>query len=120
MKTLTLGTLMLVLASCERPPPPPPVDDGLVPVTASEVCMVNDRHMGSPQMPIAAAGKTYYGCCAGCVKRLTEDPSARTGVDPQTQRPVDKASAFIVKQPTGAVLYFETSNTFAAYRRRER
>jgi hypothetical protein len=116
MKTFALAALTLLAAACDRPPLP---DDGLVPVTANEVCMVNDRHMASPQLPIVVAGRTYFGCCAGCVKRLTDDPGARTGWDPHTRRPVDKASAFVVKQPTGAVLYFETASTFAAYRSRE-
>lgn len=82
--------------------------------------MVNDRHMGAPQMPIGVAGRTYYGCCAGCVKRLTEDTSARTAIDPQSKRQVDKASAFIAKRPTGEVLYFETADSFAAYRHHRR
>jgi len=39
-------------------------------VKASEVCMVNDRVMGKPQIPVEVEGKTYYGCCEGCKSRL--------------------------------------------------
>lgn len=82
----------------------------------SQVCMVNNQYMGRPQIPVTVNGRTYYGCCAMCKGRLEKDPSARTGTDPVTQRPIDKALAVIGKTTKGDVLYFESRDTFAAYR----
>jgi YHS domain-containing protein len=81
----------------------------------SLVCMINDRFMGSPQIPVPVAGKTYYGCCAGCKAKLESDLSARTAVDPVTQKAVDKAQAVLGQTNTGVVLYFESEQTFASY-----
>jgi hypothetical protein len=117
---ITRVTAVVLLAGCERVAPAAPIDDGLVAVSAREVCMVNDRHIGAPQIPIQVGEKTYFGCCAGCVKRLIEDESARTAQDRYTLRAVDKASALIMRQPTGEVLYFESAETLSAYRNRER
>lgn len=83
----------------------------------STVCMVNDRDMGQPQLPVTAEGRTYYGCCAGCVTRLKSDPTVRTGSDPVTGRAVDKASAMVGRLPDGRVLYFESVSSLVRYRR---
>lgn len=85
-------------------------------VEASQVCMVNDSVMGKPQIPVAFEGKTYYGCCDGCVERLKTDRSARYSRDPVTGREVDKATAFIVEGPRGEALYFESAESAAAHR----
>jgi YHS domain-containing protein len=90
---------------------------GLTRVTdASLVCMMNDQFMGTPQIPTEVAGKTYYGCCAMCKERLTNNATARTGTDPVTKKSVDKASAVLAKQDSGKMLYFESEETLAAYR----
>ncbi|HKO48890.1 MAG TPA: hypothetical protein VJV79_14255 [Polyangiaceae bacterium] len=81
----------------------------------SLVCNINNRFMGSPQIPVPVAGKTYYGCCAGCKAKLESDPGARTAVDPVTQKAVDKAQAVLGQTNTGVVLYFESEQTFASY-----
>lgn len=84
----------------------------------SLVCMINNRFMGSPQIPVPVAGKTYYGCCAGCKAKLENDPTARTAVDPVTQATVDKAQAVLAQTNTGVVLYFENEQTFTTYAKR--
>lgn len=81
----------------------------------SEVCMVNNRFMASPQIPVPVDGKTYYGCCAGCKAKLEGDPSARLAVDPVTKRPVDKALAVLGKTNAGEVFYFESEETFNSF-----
>ncbi len=81
----------------------------------SFVCMVNDRFMGSEQIPVAVDGKTYYGCCASCKDKLQNNVEARTAVDPVTQQPVDKATAVIGKTAKGAVMYFENEASFNRY-----
>lgn len=63
----------------------------------NEVCMVNDKVSGKPQIPVEFEGKTYYGCCQGCVKRINEDRTVRYSTEPLTGREVDKATAFIVE-----------------------
>ncbi|CAG0963388.1 hypothetical protein ANRL2_01062 [Anaerolineae bacterium] len=80
-------------------------------VETSQVCMVNDTFMNKPQIPVSVEGKTYYGCCEGCVGRLKGDRSVRYSKDPVTGREVDKAAAYITTQPDGTVLYFESMET---------
>jgi YHS domain-containing protein len=101
------------------PPPAPaaaqPARGALTVVDPSQVCMVNNQFMGSPQIPVTVEGKTYYGCCEMCKGRLANDPSSRTAVDPVSQRTVDKAAAVIGKTETGAALYFENERNLLAY-----
>ena len=75
------------------------------------VCMVNDRVMGKPQIPVVVEGKTYYGCCQNCVGKLKGDASIRYAKDPVTGAMVDKSKAFILESPTGDALYFESAVT---------
>lgn len=85
----------------------------------SQVCFINNRYMGVPQLAVEVDGKTYYGCCPGCVTALRGDASTRVAKDPYTAHVVDKATAFIVRDPGSpdAVLYFESAGTFAEYSR---
>jgi len=85
---------------------------------SSYVCYVNDRYMGSEQIPVAVNGKTYYGCCGGCVEKLKKNlGNVRFAKDPLTGAKVDKATAFIVMKPhaNGAVLYFESEDNYNKY-----
>ena len=82
----------------------------------SQVCMVNNQFMGKPQIPIAVEGRTYYGCCAMCKDRLGNDPAARTAQDPVTGEKVDKATAVIIKDSSGNVMYFASEDTLRRYR----
>ena len=84
-------------------------------VKTDQVCMVNDTVMGKPQIPVAVEGKTYYGCCEGCVERLKKDRSIRFSRDPVTGKEVDKATAFITSEPDGRALYFESMETAGSY-----
>ena len=88
-------------------------------IDPSQVCFINNKYMGKPQIPVTVDGKTYYGCCAGCATALRSDPSTRVATDPYSGARVDKANAFIARNPTGpdTVLYFESAATFAAYSR---
>ena len=84
----------------------------------STVCMVNDQHMGVPQIPVHVAGKTYYGCCEMCEAKLKGNEQARLGTDPVSQKVVDKASAVLARDPEGKVLYFESEATMRTYAQR--
>lgn len=112
------GTLMLTLGADASAPPSRPATAAAVQVVtdSSRVCMMNDRVMGQPQIPVVVEGKTYYGCCAMCKERLTNDAAARKASDPVTGRSVDKAEAIIAKRPDGSVLYFENKETLRRYR----
>ena len=143
MNLVTLvTTLALIAAACTRAeqaepgpatraqpehttPPAPSAPAPMVSTTVasltevtdpSQVCMVNNQYMGRPQIPTTVEGKTYYGCCPMCKGRLEKEASARTAKDPVSGRDVDKAVAVIGKQANGDVLYFESRQTFAAYR----
>jgi YHS domain-containing protein len=80
----------------------------------STVCMVNDRYMGSAQIPVVVEGKTYYGCCKMCEKRLNEEASIRKASDPISHQEVDKALAVLAKDNTGAVFYFVDEASLAS------
>lgn len=84
-------------------------------VEAVEVCMVNDKVFGEPQIPVEFEGKTYYGCCQGCVSRIKNDRAVRYSIDPLTGGEVDKATAFIVEGQGGKALYFESAQTAKQY-----
>jgi len=84
-------------------------------VKPSEVCMVNDTVMDKPQLPVPFEGKTYYGCCEGCVGRLQNERAMRFSRDPLTGREVDKAEAFIIPGSKGEALYFESAKTAGKY-----
>lgn len=81
----------------------------------SEVCMVTDRVFGKPQIPVEFGGKTYYGCCAGCVNRIKNDRSVRYSTDPVSGVEVDKAEAVIIRSHLGEALYFESVDTAGKY-----
>ena len=92
-----------------------PTSAALTRVEPSKVCMVNNAYMGKEQIPVQVQGKTYFGCCPMCEARLAKDPSSRTATDPVSGKPVDKASAVIGKDESGAVVYFESEKNFLAY-----
>ena len=79
----------------------------------STVCMVTDRYMGAAQIPVVVEGKTYYGCCKMCEKRLNEEPSVRRALDPISKQEVDKALAVLAKDGSGAVFYFADEASLA-------
>ena len=108
---LLLFIAALFFAACSPTEPEPP----LIGVEPSEVCMVNDTVMAKPQIPVPFEGKTYYGCCEGCVGRLQNERAMRFSKDPLTGREVDKATAFIIPGAKGVALYFESSKTAGKY-----
>lgn len=126
--TKLLFVLSLGAAACSQQSPAPQVQDQAQPAVAalpagmtrvadpSQVCMVNDQFMGKPQIPVEVGGRTYYGCCAMCKAKLNEQPAARTAQDPVTGESVDKASAVIVQDATGKVLYFASEDTLRRFR----
>jgi len=75
------------------------------------VCMVTDKVMGKPQIPVKVEGKTYYGCCKNCVGKLNGNPAVRTAKDPVSGNNVDKSTAFIIEGPEGEAIYFESALT---------
>ena len=114
------GTLVSALGVYASAPSSRPAAAAAVRVVSdpSTVCMMNDRVMGVPQIPVVVEGKTYYGCCAMCKDRLANDAATRTASDPVTGRSVDKAKAVIARRADGSVLYFESTQTLRRYRAR--
>ena len=98
----------------EAPALPTPGELTLIP-DADQVCMVNDQFMGRDQIPVEFDGRTYYGCCAGCVTRIQTDRSVRVALDPVTGQEVDKASAVMAQNSEGNVQYFESEASFARF-----
>lgn len=79
--------------------------------------MVNDKFMNKDQTPVPGSGKTYYGCCQGCVSTLKNDTASRFASDPTTGESVDKAEAFIIIKPGSKdeVLYFKSETNAKKY-----
>jgi len=85
-------------------------------VEAKYVCMANNKMFSVVQIPVEVEGKTYYGCCSMCEARLKKDPALRKATDPVSGAEVDKADAIIGAKRDGSVYYFETEETYAAFR----
>ena len=82
-------------------------------VPTETVCMVNNAYMGKKQIEVPYNGKTYYGCCEMCVKRIPSDKSVREAIDPYSGKTVDKAEAYIVMiSNEGEVAYFENEESY--------
>ena len=86
-------------------------------IKSNLVCMVNDKFMGRQQIPVEVGGKTYYGCCQGCVKTLQYERGARIAIDPLSGKEVDKTEAFIALKPdrSGKVNYFESEDNYQKF-----
>lgn len=86
-------------------------------VEAKYVCMgmEESRLFDREMIPAVVDGKTYYGCCQGCKKKLLSDPKSREAVDPYSGKTVDKASAVIAAFPDGTVFYFENEKNMRKY-----
>ena len=80
--------------------------------------MMNNKYMGTEQIPVEVDGKVYYGCCEGCKTTLKINPQARMSLDPLSGKEVDKATAFIapVSRNNPNVLYFESKENYEKYR----
>ena len=124
MKTLFTTLFVLLVAACSSAPAPVPPQDPPVVAAASAkvtrvepslVCMVNNQYMGKPQIPVLVDGKTYFGCCEMCESRLATDPMSRTATDPVSGASVDKATAVIGRDASGAALYFENAKNLEVY-----
>ena len=81
------------------------------------VCMgmEESRLFDREMIPAVVDGKTYYGCCQGCKKKLLGDSKSREAVDPFSGKTVDKASAVIAAFPDGTVFYFESEENMRKY-----
>jgi YHS domain-containing protein len=120
MKSLLLTLLLLFIAfPAFAADEVTPDDHWLRPVENGYVCMVNDTHFESYQIPVAVEDKTYYGCCAGCVSTLQNNPDVRYAVDPVSGVKVDKATAIVGGASDKKVYYFESLENLNAYQKPE-
>ncbi|HEY5948576.1 MAG TPA: hypothetical protein VIV40_23955 [Kofleriaceae bacterium] len=126
-KLILIG--VLVLSACSRDQAPPSSSESPAPTATvalpagmsrvadpSQVCMVNDMFMGRSQIPVQVEGRTYFGCCPDCKKKLENQPATRTAQDPVTGEAVDKARAVIVQDSSGKVYYFASEDTLRRFR----
>ena len=124
MKLVVLLTFAVAATACDRASSEPaPTARAVASLPAgihrvadrSLVCMVNDQLMGKAQIPVEVQGRTYYGCCAMCKERLANQAAIRTARDPVSGEAVDKATAIIVHDDSGAVYYFASEDTLRRY-----
>ncbi len=85
-------------------------------IPANLVCMVNNKYMGEPQIPVKINYIVYYGCCNMCEEQLKNNPETRFAIDPYSQTKVNKAHAYIAISDNDEVLYFENQNHFKKYK----
>ncbi len=95
---------------------------GVKQVSNSQVCMVNNKYMDKDQIPVPINGKTYYGCCPGCVANLKSDTTYRFATDPETGERVDKSEAVIIIKPDtkDEALYFRSEANAKNYIEKQR
>ncbi len=142
--TLPLGIIVIFLASCQEDKiesksqtntPTPIVAEKIKPSNSQEqpnhsqtqalltqvetkyVCMVNNELFKKVQIPVEFEGRTYYGCCQGCVGTPKTKIEARTAKDPLTHEVVDKSKAVIGALPDGKVLYFANAKNFEEFQK---
>ncbi len=116
---LVTATALVYWINYQKPKPSISLssDEIQQPIDPSLVCMVNDAYMEVTQIPVPVNGKTYYGCCQGCVDKLNNMESARRAIDPYSGNTVDKSEAYIVlTNPQGAVAYFESESNYNAFK----
>lgn len=80
------------------------------------VCMITDRLFAEEQIEVGVEGKTYYGCCQMCVKKLNNNPNSRTATDPVSGAEVNKAEAVIAADDENKIYYFESVETMKAFK----
>jgi YHS domain-containing protein len=90
----------------------------LTKVEPKKVCMINEQFMNRDQIPVEVDGKTYFGCCEMCKKRLADDASKRVAIDPVSGKQVDKANAVIGAGTDGTVAYFENEKNLKAFNKK--
>jgi len=74
-------------------------------------CMVTDKVMGKPQIPVDVRGKTCCGCFKNCLGKLKGTPSIGYSKDPVSGKMADKSGAFIFEGAEGEAIYFESAIT---------
>ena len=89
-------------------------------VPANRVCMTQNDVYPREMIPVPHDGKTYYGCCEGCVKGIQDEPEKYIwAIDPISGGRVDKAKAVILSV-NGKAVYFsskENAEQFMAQHR---
>ena len=120
MRRMTrVGCLMVMLGVGisvvhAEPSPASATLDGRV-VDRSLVCMIDDNLQKNPGLEYAYQGKTYYLCCAGCLKRFASDPERFShAMDPVSSQLVDKAQALIYSYE-GRVYFFANEAHLGAF-----
>ena len=92
-----------------------------VKLKTSYVCMMNNKYFGTEQIPVEVEGKTYYGCCQGCVVALKSNRALRYAQDPYSGEEVNKTDAYIVLNSDGSqnVLYFKSEENYLNFVKNE-
>ena len=86
-------------------------------VEPQQICMLNNFVIRTQQegVPYVYQRKTYYFCCAGCIKRFATNPKEFSkAVDPVNEQDVDKAAALLYALDD-TVYYFGSSKTMQTF-----
>ncbi|GIX41484.1 MAG: hypothetical protein KatS3mg129_1217 [Leptospiraceae bacterium] len=84
-------------------------------VEAKYVCMTQDKVFDKELLPVSINGKTYYGCCGGCVLAMKENPSKYIyAIDPITKERINKADSIILNA-NGYAIYFKNKDSLNKY-----
>ena len=84
-------------------------------VQAEYVCMPQDAIYHRKMIPVEVKGKTYYGCCQGCVEQIKKEPDKSCfAIDPITGEKIDKSEAIILNL-WGKARYFASKKNARQY-----
>ncbi|HAO92988.1 MAG: hypothetical protein A2X99_06980 [Deltaproteobacteria bacterium GWB2_55_19] len=92
-----------------------PASAWLKKVASNEVNMATNTFEKKEQRSINIDGKSYFTNGEASEFNLAENSSARFGIDPLTNKRVDKASAAAYADASGRVFYFESDATFQGF-----
>lgn len=85
-------------------------------VDKSKTCMASNMYSGKESAAFTHGEKKYYGCSEMCIKNLELNTIYRYGTDPVSGKLVDKALAYVAANESGKLFYFESEETFKAFR----
>jgi hypothetical protein len=89
-------------------------------VDKEKVCMVTDKYVGVPQIPVILGfedfgKKIYYASSDYGAYKLKHDYFIRHTYDPFTRISVSKADAIVAVDGDGKVYYFHSFDTFSLF-----
>lgn len=91
------------------------VSNALTPVSANEVCMLDDVYTPKNNYPTIVNEITYYCCEKDCSEYITKPKFSIYAIDPVSNVQLNKASAVYGRAVNGRVYYFDSLENLYQY-----